>query len=66
MNVNLEEHLAELESLHMCPVCAKMYLEEKGLYLHIMRAHQEDQRLAYDLRADLYKRWQERVPRHQH
>jgi hypothetical protein len=58
-----EEHNCEVTGLHICPVCSKMFLEEKNLYLHIMRAHKDGQSLAYDLRADLYKRWQERVPR---
>jgi hypothetical protein len=59
----VEDHVEAVESLHVCPACAKMFLEEKTLYLHIMRAHQDGQRLAYDLRADLYRRWQERIPR---
>jgi hypothetical protein len=64
--MNLDEHIEALESLHICPMCAKMFLEEKGLYLHIMRAHQDDQRLAFDLQADLYRRWQQRIPHHEH
>jgi hypothetical protein len=60
----VEDHVEEVDGLHVCPICAKMYLEEKAMYLHIMRAHQDGQRMAYDLRADLYRRWQERIPRH--
>jgi uncharacterized C2H2 Zn-finger protein len=53
----------EVTGLHVCPVCSKMFLEAKSMYLHVMRVHPDGQRLAYNLRADLYKRWQERLPR---
>ena len=62
MNDTLEDHIANLENMLLCPVCAKIHTDEKGLYLHIMRAHPEDQRMAYDLHADLYRRWQKRSP----
>ena len=62
----LEDHITTLENMQFCPVCSKLCLEEKGLYLHIMRAHPEDQHLAYRLHADLYRRWQERIPQHPH
>ena len=58
-----EDHVEAVETLHVCPICTKMYMEEKALYLHIMRAHADGQRMAFDLRADLYRRWQERIPR---
>ncbi len=58
-----EDHVDNVSGLHICPICAKIYLEEKPMYMHIMRAHQDGQRMAYDLRADLYRRWQERIPR---
>lgn len=58
-----EEHSAEVTGLHICPVCSKLFLQNKAMYLHIMRVHPDGQRLAFDLRADLYRRWQERVPR---
>ena len=53
----------EISGLHICPVCGKIYMEEKAMYLHITRAHQEAQRLAYDFQADMYRRWQNRLPR---
>ena len=62
----VEDPAEHIEDLHVCPVCTKMYMEEKALYLHIIKAHQDGERLAYDLRADLYRRWQERIPRHHH
>lgn len=58
-----EDHTEQVDGLHVCPICAKLYLEEKTMYLHIMRAHEDNQRMAFDLRADLYRRWQERIPR---
>jgi hypothetical protein len=64
--MNLEDHIEALENLHLCPCCAKIFLEAKGLYLHIMRAHQEDQRYALDLQADLYRRWRQRLPEYDH
>ncbi len=53
----------EITGIHICPVCSKMYLDKKAMYLHVMRVHPEGDRLAHYLRADLYKRWQERLPR---
>ena len=58
-----DENVLDIEGLHVCPTCAKMYLEEKALYLHIMRAHGDGQQMAFDLQADLYRRWQSRLPR---
>ncbi|MBZ0288699.1 MAG: hypothetical protein K8I30_13865 [Anaerolineae bacterium] len=58
-----EERESEVTGLHICPVCTKLFIQQKALYLHIMHVHQDGQRLAFDLRADLYSRWQERVPR---
>lgn len=51
------------EGLHVCPVCRKLYLREKELYLHILKAHQDGQYMAYTFRADLYQRWQNRIPK---
>ena len=59
-----EEHTLDVDGLHVCPICAKMYMEEKALYFHIMQVHEDNQRMAYDLEADLYRRWQQRVPRY--
>lgn len=53
----------EMTGLHVCPVCSKLFLSEKAMYLHIMRAHKDAHRLAYSLRADMYKRWRDRHPR---
>jgi uncharacterized C2H2 Zn-finger protein len=60
----VEDHVTEVDGLHVCPVCAKMFLEERALYQHIIRAHQQGEQMAYDMRADLYRRWQERIPRY--
>jgi hypothetical protein len=65
MKDKLEDHIATLENIHLCPVCAKLHQDEKGLYLHIMRAHPQDQSMAYALQADLYRRWQKRSPQHE-
>lgn len=54
----------ESDELHVCPLCQKFYQSEKELYLHIMRAHQDSERLANELRADLYTRWRDRISRH--
>ncbi len=62
----VEDHIEEVDGLHICPVCAKMYMVEKLLYQHIMIAHQDGERMAYDMQADLYRRWQERNPRRNH
>jgi hypothetical protein len=57
---------SDIDGLHSCPVCNKLFIQEKALYLHIMRVHPDGQRLALDLRADMYMRWQERLPRMDH
>jgi uncharacterized C2H2 Zn-finger protein len=51
------------EGLHICPVCDKIFLDRKTMFGHILRAHEDGQRLAYDLKADLYERWQDRIQR---
>lgn len=56
----------EVDELSTCPVCHKLFLQEKSLYRHIMNAHPNGQELAVDLHADMYSRWQERLPRTQH
>jgi uncharacterized C2H2 Zn-finger protein len=61
-----EDHDTEVNGMHVCPVCAKMFMEEKAFYGHIMCAHPDSQRMAHDMRADLYRRWQERIPRRDH
>lgn len=61
MHVDKDYH--ELEELSTCPVCHKLFLKEKSLYLHIMRVHPTNQQFACDLRADMYRRWQDRLPR---
>lgn len=58
-----EDQVLDIDGLHVCPTCAKLFMEEKALYLHIMRVHTDGQQLAYDLEADLYRRWQNRLPR---
>lgn len=60
----LPPDLDESDELHICPLCQKFYRSEKELYLHIMRAHQDSERLANELRADLYTRWRDRITRH--
>lgn len=59
----IEDHDRDITGIHACPVCNKIFFEEKAMYLHIMRAHRDNEQLAYDLRADLYQRWQKRMPR---
>lgn len=51
------------EELHVCPICRKFFTEEKLLYRHILQAHQDQQYMSYDMQADLYERWQDRIPR---
>ncbi len=63
MYLHVDEEHEELEGLHSCPVCQKLFLKEKAMYLHIMRVHAHGQQMAFDLRADMYMRWQERLPR---
>ena len=58
-----EDHAMDVDGIHVCPVCAKMYMEEKAFYFHIMTTHQEGEQLAHELEADLYRRGQNRLPR---
>ncbi|MFO7322515.1 MAG: hypothetical protein DIU68_012345 [Chloroflexota bacterium] len=51
------------EPIMSCPVCQKLFLEEKQLYRHIVQAHQDGEYMSYTFQADLYERWQERIPR---
>lgn len=51
------------DALHLCPVCDKLFLDRKAMFQHVLRAHQDGQRLAADLNADLYQRWQDRIQR---
>lgn len=59
----LDEYEDDIDGLHSCPVCNKLFIQEKAMYLHIMRVHPDGQRMAFDLQADMYIRWQERMPR---
>lgn len=63
MHIRYDETHEELDGLHTCPVCQKLFLKEKNMYLHIMRVHPDGQQMAFDLHADMYIRWQERLPR---
>lgn len=65
MSMFIEDQTLDVEGLNICPVCAKMYMEEKALLLHVMHVHHDSQRLAHDLQADLYRRWQQRIPRYE-
>ncbi len=53
----------EGDDIHICPVCGKLFHQPKPMCRHIMRAHPSGQQLAFDLQADLYRRWQQRIPR---
>ena len=55
-----------LDELHLCPVCRKLFVQEKAMYHHILRVHRDREYLSYNLRAGLYERWQERLPRGKH
>jgi len=63
--LNHETHTVEVkfESLHLCPICRKLYTQEKALFRHVILAHADGEYLSYNLRAELYERWQERIPR---
>lgn len=58
-----DEYDHDVDGLHSCPVCNKLFIEEKAMYLHIMRVHPDGQQMAFDFQADMYIRWQERMPR---
>lgn len=58
-----EQPFVNFEELHVCPICRKFFIEEKSLYKHILDAHQDQQYMSFDLHADLYERWQGRIPR---
>lgn len=51
------------DDIHICPVCGKLFHQPKAMYRHIMIAHPSGQQMALDLQADLYRRWQQRIPR---
>jgi uncharacterized C2H2 Zn-finger protein len=53
----------QFENLHICPVCSKLFFNEKALYGHILQSHRDGQYMSYNMNADLYQRWQERIPR---
>lgn len=58
-----DQDFGSLSELCTCPVCSKVFTNRKQMYLHIMKAHKDGQTLSYDFQADLYQRWQERIPR---
>ncbi|MGQ9888748.1 MAG: hypothetical protein ACUVSX_09700 [Aggregatilineales bacterium] len=58
-----DETIAADDDVHICPVCGKLFRQPKAMYLHIMRAHPSGQQMAFDLQADLYRRWQQRILR---
>ncbi|MBZ0291365.1 MAG: hypothetical protein K8L99_02250 [Anaerolineae bacterium] len=62
----VDKDYCEVDELSTCPICHKLFLQEKKLYLHIMHVHPHSQQFAFDLQADMYKRWQDRLPRAQH
>lgn len=51
---------------NLCPFCRKLFMQEKALYRHIVTAHADREYMSYNLHADLYHRWQERIPTHPH
>jgi hypothetical protein len=63
--LNHETNTVEVkfEGLHLCPICRKLYTQEKALFRHVVLAHADGEYLSYNLRAELYERWQERIPR---
>lgn len=54
--------LPALDQLYICPICRKCFGEEKALYRHIIQVHDDKQYMSYDMRADMYQRWQNRLP----
>ena len=56
---------AHLDNVNTCPVCGKLFFNEKALYGHILHVHRDGQYMSYNLNADLYKRWQDRIARPQ-
>lgn len=58
-----DETISTDDDIHICPVCGKLFRQPKAMYRHIMRAHPSGQQMAFDLQADLYRRWQQRIPR---
>jgi hypothetical protein len=63
LNLDVENQFTPFEGIHVCPICRKMFTLEKELYRHVIHAHQDKQYMSYDLHADLYERWQERIPK---
>lgn len=61
-----EEATYDENDVHICPICGKLYHQPKAMYRHIMRAHPVGQQMALDLQADLYRRWQQRIPHMDH
>jgi uncharacterized C2H2 Zn-finger protein len=60
------EHSGQTESVEtvqFCPFCQKLFMQEKPLFKHIVDAHRNCEYMSYSFRADMYARWQERIPR---
>ncbi len=51
------------ETVQFCPFCQKLFMQEKALFKHIVQAHRNGEYMAYSFRADMYSRWQDRLPR---
>ena len=51
------------ETVQFCPFCQKLFLQEKALFKHIVQTHRDREYMAHSFRADMYSRWQERLPR---
>jgi hypothetical protein len=59
----VQEQQNVFEGIHLCPICRKLFLQEKALYRHVVQAHDDGQYLSFNLHADLYQRWQDRIPK---
>lgn len=51
------------EAIQFCPFCQKLFMQEKALYKHIVQAHSDREYMSHTFHADLYARWQDRIPR---
>lgn len=59
------EHSGQTEtadSIQFCPFCQKLFTQEKALFKHVLQAHRNGEYMSYSFHADMYARWQQRLP----
>lgn len=64
--VEHSDYSDSFEPLMTCPICQKLFTQEKPLYQHIVRVHGDGEYMSYSFQAQLYERWQQRLPRCSH